>query len=70
MLLRELGLRKPFVREAVVDCWASELVRRTLFYAGKPPVMGPDITHFVKDDLTGIFSYTLGTLEHERQFIW
>jgi hypothetical protein len=68
-LLRELGLKKPLLAQATLDCWASDLERRVLFYSYAPVDNGPDITHFVRDDSTGNFLYTLATLENEPQFI-
>jgi hypothetical protein len=68
-LLRELGLKKPLLAQAMVDCWASDLERRVLFYSSDPEDNGPDITHFVRDDSTDNFLYTLATLEHQPQYI-
>ena len=69
LLLRELGLHTPHAGEDIVDWWASELERRTLFHATYRASMGPDITQFVRDDLTKIFLYTQATLELDMQRI-
>lgn len=69
-LLRESGLSKTPATGNIVDCWASGLERQTLFFDDRCPRC-PDITHFVKDDLTNCFLYTQATLEnHWQDILW
>lgn len=68
-LLREVGLSRRLMKESIMESWANGLERRTLFSTYDRHLMRPDITHFVRDNLTGDFFHTHGTLENEKQTI-
>lgn len=68
-LLREVGLSRTLMKESIMECWANGLERRTLFYSNDPRLNGPDILHFVRDELTGVFLFARGALESNMKFI-
>lgn len=68
-LLREVGLSRRLMKESIMESWANGLERRTLFNADGLCFRRPDITHFVRDNLTGDFLFTHGTLENEKQTV-
>lgn len=68
-LLREVGLSRRLMKESIVESWANGLEKPTLLFPDGDCYKGPDITHFVRDEWTGEFLFTRGTLEDQTQAI-